>query len=141
MNLPLSTAFTVSHRGWVVVFSFSFISMHILISFLISFCDLLVIQQRVVQPPYVGIFNSFSPIIDIQSYCIVVRKDLKWLKWFNFFEFTKVRFMTQDVIYPGEDSMCTLRKRWNSLFGGEMSYRYQLGLTGLLYHLKFVFPC
>ena len=36
MNLPLSGAFTVSHRFWVVVFSFSFISMHILISFLIS---------------------------------------------------------------------------------------------------------
>ena len=33
------------------------------------------------------------------------------------------------------------RKRWNSLFWDEMSYRYQLGLTGLLYHLKFVFPC
>ena len=32
----LSTAFTLSHRFWVVVFSFSFISMHILISFLIS---------------------------------------------------------------------------------------------------------
>ena len=29
------------------------------------FCDLLVIHQRVVQPPYVGIFNSFSPVIDI----------------------------------------------------------------------------
>ena len=26
MNLPLSTAFRVSHRLWVVVFSFSFIS-------------------------------------------------------------------------------------------------------------------
>ena len=26
-----------------------------------------------------------------------------------------------------------------SLFWGEMSHRYQLGLTGLLYHLKFVF--
>ena len=30
MNLPLSTAFTVSHRFWVVAFSFSFVSMHIL---------------------------------------------------------------------------------------------------------------
>ena len=29
------------------------------------FCDLLVIQQHVFQPPYVGIFNSFSPVIDI----------------------------------------------------------------------------
>ena len=36
MNLPLSTAFTESHRFGVVVFSFSFVSMHILISFLIS---------------------------------------------------------------------------------------------------------
>jgi len=36
MNLPLSTAFTVSHRFWVIVFSFSFVSMHILISVLIS---------------------------------------------------------------------------------------------------------
>ena len=32
MNLPLSSAFTVSHRFWVVVFSFSFISMNIFIS-------------------------------------------------------------------------------------------------------------
>ena len=36
MNFPLRTAFTVSHRFWVVVFSFSFVSMHILISFFIS---------------------------------------------------------------------------------------------------------
>ena len=36
MNLSLSTAFTVSHRFWVVVFSFSVVSMHILISFLIQ---------------------------------------------------------------------------------------------------------
>ena len=32
MNFPLSTAFIVSHRFWVVVFSFSLVSMHILIS-------------------------------------------------------------------------------------------------------------
>ena len=32
MNFPLSTAFIVSHRFWVVVFSFSFVSMHIFIS-------------------------------------------------------------------------------------------------------------
>jgi len=65
MNFPLRTAFTVSHKFWVVVFSFSFVSMQILISFFDFFCDLLVIQQRVVQPPYVGIFNSFSPVIEI----------------------------------------------------------------------------
>ena len=65
MKFPLSIAFTVSHRFWVVVFSFSFISMHILIFFFDFSCDFLVIQQRVVQPPYVGIFNSFSPVIEI----------------------------------------------------------------------------
>ena len=37
MNFPLSTAFTVSHRFWVVVFSFSFVSMHILISSVICY--------------------------------------------------------------------------------------------------------
>ena len=29
------------------------------------FCDLFVIQQRVVQPPFVGVFNIFSPVIEI----------------------------------------------------------------------------
>ena len=29
---------------------------------------------------------------------------------FNYFEFIKVRFMAQDVIYPGEGSMCTWGK-------------------------------
>ena len=60
MNLPLSTAFTESHRFGVV--SFSFFSMHILNSFFLNFfCDLSVIQKCVVQPPYVCIFNSFFP--------------------------------------------------------------------------------
>ena len=65
MNLPLSTAFTVSDRFWVVVFSFSFVTMKYFDIFFDFFCDLLVIQQRVVQPPYVGILNSFSPVIEI----------------------------------------------------------------------------
>ena len=48
--------------------------------------------------------------------------------------------MAQDVIYSGEGSVCT-REKDEIDFWGEMSYRYQLGLTGSLYHLKFVFPC
>ena len=36
MNRPLGTAFTESHRFSVVMFSFSFVSMHVLITFLIS---------------------------------------------------------------------------------------------------------
>ena len=65
MNFLLRTAFTLSYRFWVVVLSFSFVSMQILISFFYFVCDLLVSQQRVVQPPDVGIFNSFSPVIEI----------------------------------------------------------------------------
>ena len=60
----------------------------------------------------------------------MVRKDA-W-NYFNFFKFTKARFMGQDVIYPGEGSMCTGEKGEIHCFGGEMSYRYQLGLTGLV---------
>ena len=37
MNYPLRTAFAVSHRFWVVVSSFSFVSRKFLISSLISF--------------------------------------------------------------------------------------------------------
>ena len=38
----------------------------------------------------------------------MVRKD-DWND-FNFFDFTKASFMAQDVIYPGEGSMCALEK-------------------------------
>ena len=38
----------------------------------------------------------------------MVRKDA-WND-FNFFEFTKARFMAQDGIYPREGSVCTLEK-------------------------------
>ena len=34
-----------------------------------------------------------------------------------FFEFTKASFMAQDVIYPGEVSMCTLEKVEIHCFG------------------------
>jgi len=45
MNFPLRTAFTVSHRFWVV-FSFSLVSMHILISFFYFFCEKFNILKR-----------------------------------------------------------------------------------------------
>ena len=69
----------------------------------------------------------------------MVRKD-DWND-FNFFEFTKARLMAQDVIYSGEVSLCTWEKGEIDCFGGEMCYRYQLGLAGPLCPLKFVFPC
>ena len=37
MNFPLRTAFSVSHRFWIVVSSFSFVSRNFFISSLISF--------------------------------------------------------------------------------------------------------
>ena len=45
---------------------FIFISFYAYFDFFFDFlCDLLVIQKCVVHPPYVGIFNSFSPVIEI----------------------------------------------------------------------------
>ena len=45
----------------------------------------------------------------------MVRKDA-WND-LNCFEFTKARFMAQDVIYPGEGSVCTLEKGEIHCFG------------------------
>ena len=68
----------------------------------------------------------------------MTRKDV-W-NYFNYFEFAKARFMAQHVIYSREGSMCTCKNGETRCFVGEMSYTYQLGLIGLLYYLKFVFP-
>ena len=61
---------------------------------------MLVTQQRVVQPPYVGILNSFSPVMRSSLTALCLEKMLGMIS--VFFEFTKARFMAQDVIYPGE---------------------------------------
>ena len=42
--------------------------------------------------------------------------------------------MAQDVIYPGEGSVCAWGKMWNSLFWGEMSY--QLSSVQLLRRVR-----
>ena len=115
MNLSLSTAFTEFHRFWVVMFSFSFVSMYILISFLSSSVICWLFSTVLFSLHMLGFFNSFSPVIEINSYCIVVRKDT-WNE-FNFFEFIKARFMAQDVIYPGEDSVSTEEKGEIHCFG------------------------
>ena len=48
--------------------------------------------------------------------------------------------MAQDVSYPGEGSVCACEKGEIHYFGVKCPID-QLGLTGLLYLLKFVFPC
>ena len=45
----------------------------------------------------------------------MVRKDV-WND-FNFFEFTKAKFMAQDVIYPGKGSVCACEKGEIHCFG------------------------
>ena len=105
MNFPLSTAFTVSHRFWVVVFSFSFVSMHILISSVICW-----LFRSVLFSPHMFVFLIvFFPC---SWHLILLHCDQKrCLRWFHFLKkFTKAIFMTQDVIYPGECSMCTWEK-------------------------------
>ena len=52
MNRPLFTAFTESHKFWIVVFSFSFFSMHIL-----SFA-------------YFGLFFFFFPHFELHELCL-----------------------------------------------------------------------
>ena len=56
-------------------------------------------------------------VIDVSSHSIVVREDA-WHN-FNFLKFTEVRFMTQDVVYPGEWNVpCALEKEvYSSVFG------------------------
>ena len=139
MNLPLSSAFTESYRLWVVVFLFSFVSMHILISFLISSVIYWLFRS--------ALFSLHMFVLLIVFFFLICNWHLNFphcdkkrcLGLFQFF------LIYQGYYGPGCDlswrRFCVhLRKRWNSLFWDEMSYTYQLGLTGLLYHLKFVFP-
>ena len=138
MNHPLSTAFTESHKLWVVVFYFSFLPMHILISYLISSVICWLFRHILFSLHMFVFLLSFSCIWHLIIAHCDQRRCLKWIQIF---------WIYQGYIYgPGCDLPWRrfhvhLRKWWNSLFWGEMSYKYQLGLTGPLYHLKFVFPC
>ena len=64
MNFPLALLLQCPTGFGLLCFHFpSFL--YIFCFFFDLFCDFLVIQKRVVQPPYVEIFNSFSPVIEI----------------------------------------------------------------------------
>ena len=64
MNLPLSTAFTEAHGFWVVMFPFSFVSMHILISFLISSVNCWLFRNMLFSL-HMFVFLIFFPVVDI----------------------------------------------------------------------------
>ena len=77
--------------------------MHILISFLISSVICWLFRSVLFNLNMLEFLIVF--LLELRkSYCSVVREDA-WSD-FNFFEFTKARFMAQNVIYPGEGSMC-----------------------------------
>ena len=86
------------------MFSFSFISMHIFISFLIS---------SVICWLFRSVLFSLHMLEFLIVFLVQLRSNLTAL-WSEkmlgmisiFFEFTKARFMAEDVIYPGEVSMC-----------------------------------
>ena len=65
MNVPLSTGFTVSHRFWVVVFSFSFVSMHILISFFIPSVICWLFSSVLFSLHFLEFLIIFFPVIEI----------------------------------------------------------------------------
>ena len=138
MNLPLNTAFTESHRFWVVVFSFSFVSMHILITFLIS---------SVIIWLFRSMLSSLHMFVFLIVFSLWLTSNLTALWSEKMLEMISIFLILPRLdLWPWMGSILEnvrvhLRKWWNSLFWGEMSYRYQLGLTGPLYHLKFVFPC
>ena len=104
----LSTAFTESHRFWVVVFSFSFVSMHTFISFLISSVICWLFRSMLFS---LHMFVFLIVFFSCSWHLILPHCDQKrCLELFQFFEFTKARFMVQDVICFGEGSVCTWEK-------------------------------
>ena len=105
INFPLRNAFAGSHRFWVIVFSLSFVSMYFFISSLISSVISWLFSSALFSLHAFVFFAGFFPVIDFQSLRFVVRKDA-WYD-FNFLKFSEAWFVTQDVIYSGECSVCT----------------------------------
>ena len=100
INFLLRAAFAVSHRFWVTVFSLSFFSRY----FWFLQWSLGYLAVHCLASMYLC-FLQFLHVTDFQSHSIVVRKDACYD--FNFLKFSNAWFVTQDVIYPGECSMCT----------------------------------
>ena len=105
INIPLRSAFASFYRFWVVLFSLFFISRKFLISPLISSVTCWLFRNVLFNVHVFGFLTVFFLVIDIQSHSIAVGEDA-WCD-FNFLKFTEDWFVTKDVVYPGECSMCT----------------------------------
>ena len=79
--------------------------MHILISLFDFFCDLLVFQRVLFSLHMLEfLIVVFFPLWLIYNLTALLSEMMLGMNCF--FELSKARFMAQDVIYPGEGSMC-----------------------------------
>ena len=137
INFPLRTAFTASHRFWVIVLSLSFVSIYLLISSSISSVISWLFSSALFILHVFVFFTVFFPVIDFQSHSVVVRKDA-WYD-FNFLNFPRLDFVPRCDLSWRTFHVQLRRKCILPLLGG-MFYKYQLDLSGLLCHLKLMFP-
>ena len=103
MNFSLRTAFAVSHKIWIVVSSFSFVSRNFLISSLISFST----QSLLIACYSISMSWSFFKFFPWGWFPVSV--PCGWrrcLIWFQFSEFVEACFVSYHVVYIWKCSMC-----------------------------------
>ena len=105
MNLSLSTASTESHRFWVDVFSFSFVSIHFF--FISSVLCWLFRSVLFSLHVFVFLIAFFLPLISILT-SLQSEKMLEMISFFYLFFFNFPRLdLWPRMIYPGVCSVCT----------------------------------
>ena len=133
MNFPLRVAFPVSHRFWVVVFSFSFVSRYLLISLLISLTHSSF--NNMLFSFYVFRYFSVFFLWLMSSFIAFGVREDAWYD-FSLLKFIETCFVSWRVVCPRKHSMCTWKVLW-----GEMLWRYQLNPFDLGCHLRLLSPC
>ena len=106
VNFALRTAFAASHRFLIIVFSLSFVSVYFLISSLISSVFSWLFSSILFSFHMFVFFTNYFFLLSLISNLIVLWLE-KMLYNFSFLKFTETWFVNQDVIYPGECSVCT----------------------------------
>ena len=138
MNLPLSTAFIVSHGFWVVVFPFSFLSMHILISFLISSLICWLFRSMLFTLYMLEILIIFSSNL----YLILLHCDQKrYLQWFHFF-FNLPRLDLWPKMWPILEKVpCVLEKKVKFIVLGWNVLKISISSNWSILSFKACVPC
>ena len=103
MNFPLRTAFAVSHRFWIVVSSFLFVSRNFLISSLISFFTHSLIACYSISM-FLNVLGFFFLEICFSFQSLVVRENA----WYdlNCLELVEACFVSYHVVYIFENVPC-----------------------------------